>query len=257
MRILLVLLVIFAVLATNCERDKTALAPSLPDKNNIKLTYSREDSLEAEEFAIWFSGKLVAPPDVVDQLLFSLNYLRFAYSDSIAIYPDIKEVLGVRFMAPWPFGKLLVKFDGATTELVKNNQYAGWNNLAPALRPDTILNYLNTFEVFSYGFNEKYNPIRLAEIYKALPGVLFAEPDGIFFLDGTFPMFPGILDGELSYLFPQMAKYAPAGGFLYFRYINGKPLYLGQWNGHASSRPGWWEEAQKNIDDFSSWRGYP
>ena len=43
------------------------------------------------------------------------------------------------------------------------------------------------------GFSKDYNPLSLADIYRTLPGVLYAEQNALTFLMGTFPMFPGFL----------------------------------------------------------------
>jgi hypothetical protein len=105
------------------------------------------------------------------------------------------------------------------------------------------------------GFGEPYNPIRLAQIYQTLPGVFNAEPNGIFHAGGDFPIFPGLTENEMTYVFVANYLWAP-GPYLYFRYVRGKPIYFGQWSNSMDPRPTWWSDAKRNVDSFYVWSGY-
>jgi hypothetical protein len=81
-----------------------------------------------------------------------------------------------------------------------------------------------------------------------------AKTNYLGFTDGTFPMFPGIQSGEMSYVFVENYIIVP-GPYFYFRYINGKPTYIGQWTGYSAYSQPWATEARMNIDSFAVWHG--
>jgi hypothetical protein len=186
--------------------------------------------------------------------MYSLKYLRQTYTDSQSIDPSLEYVLNNRFLAPWVIGQLSVKFDSSTAIQVRNHQYDGWNLLDAAFRPDTFLQGPDDLGWTFFGFTKRYHPIRLAELYKILPGVLIAEPNYYMFAGGTFPMFPGTQSGEMTYVFVINGGDIH-GPYYYFRYINSKPMYIGQWSGFSGSPPSWWIDAKRNIDSFYAWKG--
>jgi hypothetical protein len=221
-----------------------------PEIARPQFIYSHEDSVEGGDIALWFDGRLVATQSSKSQLMYSLKYLRQSYADS----QSLGNVLSNRFLLPWEAGQLPVKFDSSTAIQVRNHKYSGWNLLDVSLRPDTILYGPDVLGWGFFGFSKDYNPISLAEIYKTLPGVLVAEPNYLGFTDGTFPMFPGIQSGEMSYVFVENYIIVP-GPYFYFRYINGKPTYIGQWTGYSAYSQPWATEARMNIDSFAVWHG--
>ena len=221
-----------------------------PEIARPQFIYSHEDCVEGGDIALWFDGRLVATQSSKSQLMYSLKYLRQSYADS----QSLGNVLSNRFLLPWEAGQLPVKFDSSTAIQVRNHHYIGWNLLEVRLRPDTILRAPDALGWSLLGFVKGYNPISLAGIYRTLPGVLFAEPNGIMFLDGTYPMFPGLQSGEMTYVFAKNYNdISPT--YLYFRYINGKPTYMGQWTGYWAYSQSWAAEARMNIDSFSVWHG--
>lgn len=242
------------LLALNCQRDKTPL--KLPYGNGetgrVHLEYSAGDSLEAFEFALWFSREVTPPDSLVGELLYNINLLRYIYGDS---YPSILSK-NVRFLTPWKRGELAVEFDDSTATLVRNGQYNGWNSLAKNLQPRGIIDDPDVMGIALISVSDSLNPLRLAKFYKHLPGILWAEPNYRSFstLSG-FPFFPGYKDGEFTYLFvlpPGMTQL-----YFYFKYINGRPVYMGTWQRLRGDRPppDWWPEARENISQFVNWAG--
>ena len=230
----LLLIIIYACSTSPTESD-----------NKIKLTYSAEDSLEAYNLALWFEGNLLPSKSTVDDLLFSINYLRYVYSDSFPV------LIENRFETPWETGKLIVGFDDSTAVLVNNHQYDGWNLLDSSLLPDSILEYPDRLGIALFGFDKEYNPLKLATFYKDLPGVEFSEPNYTTYFEGKHPVFPGLIDSQLSYVFVENYSYFP-GRHFYFKYMDGEPIFIGY---KLNDNPDWWAEAKKNIDQFYSWLG--
>jgi len=243
----LLALVIF--IACEGEKDITA-PPKIPsDENGIELVYTAEDTLEAQALACWFSGELLASDVVFSELLYNINYLRYVHGDSFSVLNEN------RFMAPWIIGELLIKFDDTTCTQIINREYTGWESLAEHLQPDTILRNPDTLGWGKLGFDEWYNPRRLAEIYVTLPGALNSTPNGIAWAGThTFPIFPGWVNEEMSYLFVHNGGSA-GGPFSYFKYINEEPQYIGTRHGFGEPEPDWWPEAQSIWFNFEIWDG--
>ena len=234
----------------NCERrdDIVSGENNPPNDNRIILDYSAEDTLEAQKLGLWFSGELLLSDSSFSKMLFSINYLRYVLGDSFSI------LINNRFMAPWQIGVLVVGFDDSTANQIINHQYTGWDSLEEYLRPDTILEYPDPLGIALFGFEEPFNPRQLSKIYENLPGVRFSEPNGYTFAGGTFPIFPGLKNGEMTYLFVQGYSYIP-GIYFYFKYINQEPVYVGEWDRSNQPQPDWWNEAKINIENFSTWDG--
>ena len=243
--IYLLLLIIFM----NCERgDNIMSGDTKPSNNNrIDLDYSLEDTLEAQKLGLWFSGDLLLSDSLFSEMLYSINYLRYVFGDPFTVLKN-------RFMPPWQIGVLLVGFDDSTANQVTNHQYTGWDSLEEYLRPDTIIEYPDRLGIALLGFEEQLNPWQLSKTYSTLPGVRFSEPNGYTFAGGTFPIFPGYLHGEMTYLFVQGYSYIPEYYF-YFKYLDQEPVFIGQWNPQSQPQPNWWDEAEVNIENFATWNG--
>ncbi len=184
----------------------------------------------------------------IKNFLYSINYLRFIYSDS---FPVLVEN---RFEIPLQAGEILVGFDDSTAVLVNNHQYSGWSLLDSALLPDSILEYPDRLGIARFGFDEQYNPLRLSTHYKNLPGVEFSEPNYSFYFNGSHPIFPGLKDGELSYVFVENCAYLP-NIYYYFKYIDGEPIFVGINNIFSQEDHDGWKEAKNNTDQFYEWLG--
>jgi hypothetical protein len=236
-----------------CTKNQP-VAPS-PEGGSLNFAYTREDSTEGAQFALWFEGNLLASDSTKRKVMYSLKYLRHRYSDSVNIYPAIAKVLATKFFAPWVIGEIVVRFDSISAKQVEAGVYTGWNSLDPSLRPDTIQSFLAAQRYGVLGFDEPYNPIRLSEIYRTLPGIVDAHENAIGWVsEMDFPLFPGLKDGELSYVFLE-------DGFLgrpyfYFRYVRGEPVLIGMWRPSTEQRPSWWADANQNIIGFSRWEGF-
>lgn len=239
-------LLLFSLLIA-CESDKKVVAP---EESGAELTYTADDTIEAQALACWFTADLVATDSLFSELLYSINYLRHVHGDSFSVLNEN------RFMAPWHIGELIVGFDAVTAALVHNHQYTGWDSLEEYLRPDSILEYPDRLGIALLGFDELYNPRRLADIYEELPGVVYSEPNAIGFItEATFPIFPGWIDEEMSYVFVHDYLYL-ASRYSYFKYINTEPQYIGTYDLLTSEpAPDWWAEAQLSIDNFYTWDG--
>jgi hypothetical protein len=222
----------------------------LSTSTRIDLTFSKADSLEADNMALWFSGSLTTPDSLKYFLLYNLNYLRYYFSDSISIDSNITYDLRRQFHEPWVIGEILVKYNDSAASQILNGTYKGWELLDSSLLPDRGLNQVDELRWAYYRFNKRYNPQLLAHIYMALPGVVTAEPNALAYEWG-FELFPGIANGEMTYLFKRSGP-----RYYYFRYINGKPKFIGLWQWNMDPQPDWYSMALANIDSFETWNGY-
>ena len=141
--------------------DVTAFYNDIEESNSFHLSYSRQDSIEAKKLALWFTGNITPPDEIVSEFLYNLNYLRYLYKDSFE-FLNPKEG-GRRFLPPWRVGELTIAFSDTTAEKVINNEYEGWQTLRANLRPDTILSYPDFQNICTVGFSNLLHPERLAK----------------------------------------------------------------------------------------------
>ena len=249
--------IFIAVLSTltffNCQKHDNPIQVS--ENTPLVFSYSHQDSVEGTNIALWFDGNLLAADSTKSRLMYSLKYLRQTYADSQTVHPSLDSVFLNRFFPPWVIGELSIGFDSTTAIQVRNHQYTGWNSLDIAIRPDTILQAPDLMGDALLGFSEPYNPARLAESYKTLPGVRWAEPNYAGYILGGYPVYPGKFSGEMGYVFLKNYDMEIHGPFYYFQYKNGKPIFVGEWSGSTVSLP-WGSAVQESVDSFSVWKGY-
>jgi len=236
--------VTISLCAINCAQEPT----SQPEQyHSTPIPYSHTDSVEASRMALRLSGDLVAPRALRDTLLYKLYLLRDTFKDSISSDSSIIFDVLHRYITPWMVGELSVHFDDSTASKVRNGTYQGWSLIDSSLRPDAMPWQPDSIFPAIFTFNEEYNPEYLARIYARLPGVTSAEPNFLTFT--LFPpvLYPRLINGELSCLFLLPAINEKN---LYFKYIHGKPEFLGTWKFNMTPRPPWYDEAKKNYDSF-------
>jgi len=220
----------------------------------IQLSYSKVDSIEAGEFAVWYSGQNRPSDSLISELLYSLNFLRDRFDKSIRDQDSLPVLRAEPFLPPWEVSAVLIGVDDSAARKINRREYDAWNRFPVYLRPAS-------YDSVRYGtvllrFDGLLHPRRLAELYKTLPGVTYAEPDGFGFATiATFPILPRFDGVDWSYVFTRGRTIGP---IWYFKYRHGTPHYVGVWN-RRDPVPPWWGEASLNMDEarFVSWDGPP
>lgn len=213
----------------------------------IQLSYSPEDTLEAIELAVWLTTELTPPDSVVSKMLYNINHLRSSFKDSV----NLQSCLSLRFLTPWLTNCILVKFDSITADLVRNKEYSGWTLLPDSVKPDSV-DPPDDLGWTLARYSRILNPWRLCDYFASLPGVVICEPNGRWFAGGTYPIFPGLRSGEMSYLFV-VNHFFGLGLYHYFYYENEKPKYAGVWSNSQNPKPSFWYDAKASIDSFYIW----
>ena len=204
------------LLLISCTEDLTVNPPveKYPD-----LCLNAEDSLEAIHIATFWDELLLPTDSTVESQLYHLNYLRQYWIDSL------EWIAEQRFMPPWKMGMLLVGFDDTTAQAIISGTYNGFQTLETHLLPDSV-GIPDRLYLTKLYYDEPYNPLRYGEIIDELPGVRFAEPNFINFLEWfDFPIQIGIIRNEWAYLFHRNSQQCPHH---YFRYNSGVPVYYGE-----------------------------
>ncbi len=234
----------------SCKTNTDAM--STIDDTNHNFNYTKADSIEALELSLWFSAELFPPDSMVSDFLYKLDLLRDTHGDTIAALDTSN-----RFSLPWKRNQLLVKFDDTTFQKVVNNIYIGWDTLPVQIQPDTILDTLEYVNLVLFGFNNYLHPRRLAEIYSELPGVIYAEQNGIMTagVGEDFPWYLGLTNDSLAFLFYD-GNWTTIFVYYYFKYINEQPIHFGTFNTAKDSIPDWWNEAVSIKLDFWTWNGF-
>ena len=240
--------ILTCLLFLSCSKSPTSI--DTRGSSRIQLSYSSADSSEARDLALWAEAQLVPSDSAVTEMLYSINYLRYCFKDSISF----QSFLSSRFLLPWTSTSINIKFEPVTAESVRNHTYTGWSLVPAQAKPDSV----EPPDVLQWSlvrYSQHRNPWRLCEIYAKLPGVVYCEPNGIGFAEGTFPIFAGVRNGQMSFLFVDGYLYMPSRQH-YFYYENQKPNYAGLWSYQQSPKPPWWQDAKTSIDSFYYWGKY-
>ncbi len=214
-----------------------------------RFSYTSADSIEAYEVALWFSGKLEPPDSTIRTHLYNLKFIRTIFQDSI-------PVSAIRFLPPWIVGEIAVKFDDTTAAKVRNSTYTGWNSLSPEFQPTDSSTIPDDLGWSLLKFRKPFHPRRLAEMYRLLPGVIYAEPNHYICIGGTCStVYPAIVDSIYSYYFVQGLLSGSHGE--YFKMIDNTPHYIGRWfAGSGDTMPSWYNEVGDIVYNFGTWDGY-
>lgn len=212
---------------------------------NLDLTIRENE--EAELMALCLSGQIFAPEELCNRVLNELSAIRSTFG---GIDPHMEHIT---FMPPFVAGQIMIAFDEATMQQVQNGAYTSWNDLnrASGMEKGTIKIYDHFVVVTS---KYRLHPLLLAAYYSSLPGVIYAEPDGIIG-DGS-RIYPRISGNKISYLFKYGAGDCSSGctyaHYFYFIVDNDVPELIGDWEPGAEEKPAWWGEAENNINTYRS-----
>jgi hypothetical protein len=256
--------ILIIMIASSCNDYLASDYPSSSEGHRsgyirrMHLSYTHADSIEAGNFAVWYSGQNCPSDSLISELLYSLNYLRYVYGDSVRFHDSI-SVVRTRFMAPWLVSALELGVNDSAAKKIDSGRYDAWNRFPAYLRPSSYSVDMNPwYKLATLGFKGLLHPRRLAELYDTLPGVRYATPMGFMFLDwGTFPIYPGFDGRDWSYLFTR-DNWAGPSTVWYFKYVDGVPHYIGVIN-PGDPEPTWWREAFLivNPPNFTHWDGPP
>lgn len=220
-----------------------------PGGREFELT--AEDYEEANLIALCLSGEITAPDDLSHRVLDDLASIRSEFGDMF------ESLQRIRFSPPWVPGCLLVGFDSATAQKVASGEYHDWDELNQKYQVKEInTSSIRNNWVVIY-FKDKLHPRRLSELYEVLPGVRYAEPNGI---GGDFSnIYPReTLAHGMTYLFREGWGDCPSGciynQYWYFPIYAFNPLIIRYWNPDEDPKaPSWWDEAKQNIELYHSW----
>jgi hypothetical protein len=237
------LLTLLFYLVINCSNPFSSLT-------DLDIELTPEDYVEAELIALCLSGELVAPDDIWDQVLRDLADIRSTHGDTFG------SILSIRFSPPWIVGNLIIGFDSSTAQMVANGDYNAWNQLNESYQVTEIDTRSIRYDWVLVHFKDRLHPRRLAEMYEVLPGVAYAEPNGI--MGDRSNIYPRQTFRGITYLFREGWGDCPSGCiyniYWYFVIEWNRPTFFGQWNPQENPRePDWWNEAKQNIDLYHKW----
>jgi hypothetical protein len=197
---------------------------------------------EAELISLCLSGELEAPEKLSQRVLNELAAIRSTYSD------EFEPITGLVFTAPWLVSCLIVGFDSSSAAQVARGEYHAWDDLNRRYHVSRIDTHAIKFRAVTLYFELVLHPRRLAERYRILPGVSYAEPNGLI---GDFPnVYPRKANGHMTYLFRYAQGDCPSGciysEYWYFVFSGNLPVFVGHWIPYEESQPDWWDEAGLN-----------
>jgi hypothetical protein len=198
---------------------------------------------EAELISLCLSGELEPPERLSQRVLNELAAIRSTYGD------DFDPITSLEFIPPWLVSCLIVGLDSSSAEQFVEGKYNAWDGLNEKYHVTRInISNISLGAVTLY-FERTLHPRRLAEEYRILPGVSYAEPNGLI---GDFPnVYPRKANGHLTYLFRYAQGDCPSGciysEYWYFVFSGNLPVFVGHWIPYEEPQPDWWDEAGLNI----------
>jgi hypothetical protein len=226
----------------NCS--KSTKSPSRNDDTETPVDFSPKENEEAELVALCLSEELVAPDSLYHRILNDLEAIRADFGDMF------EAVNGIGFRPPWMVSYLSMAFDESAAQLIAAGEYDAWDQLNEYYHVTDIK--IGGHGLVSLVFDGRLNPYRLAEQYRLLPGVLYAEPN---FRDGDGSnVYARQIDLGFSYLFRYARGDCPAGctynEYWYFVCEGGGPVFIGHWVFRSQPEPDWWQEARLNREHY-------
>ena len=197
---------------------------------------------EAKAIALCLSGELEAPENLSNRIMWDLVAIRSAFGD------EYEMIKAITFHPPWLEGCFIVAFDDTTYQKVAAGEYRAWDQLNARFR----ISRIDTTNLYGYvvlHFKGDLHPQRLAEIYSDLPGITYAEPNGI---EGDSPnLYARQTENGLTYLFRYAEGDCLSGcmynEYWYFVFKRGRPVLVGHWVFDTKTPlPNWWNEAKLN-----------
>ena len=265
--ILAILMIIFASALSGCAGASEVGNPGNPMPEIPTIEEVGEPS-EFELMSLCTSGQAFPPVELTTLFDGDIRNIRSQLFPEMT-EPDKATVTGITFAPPWAPGKVLIGFDDDTASLVASGQYREWDGLNSRFNVKEI-----DLHTINYGwalmeFNSKsIHPKYIAEQYKALPGIAYAEPD--YYIgdkSNIYPYIPGYVDGILPdgalnglryYLYRKGDGDCPDGctenKYWFFSADNNGITYMGYYNPDKSpEKPDWWGLAQKAINLYRTY----
>jgi len=237
MRTAVRILSLLACFALACDDDPVADRPADSQPDVVA------EDREADEAALWLSRELTSPPELYQTIHNDLVVIRGAYAGSV---PKVS----VKFRPLWVPSMIILSVDDDLKQQLLAGQPTSLdylNGVMQAIEVDTSKLEMPGLGFLVISFAGRKHSQRLAELYRTVPGVTAADPNG-WYGDGP-QLYPWRSpEGGMSYLFRDAFGDCPAGCiysiFYYFRRVNGQTEYVGSYDRRVDAEPSWWAEAK-------------
>lgn len=233
---LVFLFIILVLLMFACKG--TVKSPTQPIRSVVWET--PRENREAEEAALWLSDSLVAPENLYNAILNDLATIRAKYGE------DISEVQ-ITFAPPWVISQIIVGVSDEAKAQIFAGNYHDLDSLNSALRyTGETIRSVGLGNSILLSFKGRLNPERLAELYKKVKSVVWAEPN--WFYGDWSNVYPcGSMDGR-GYLFREAWGDCPSGCtencLFYFKVESSVIEYVGGWCTMVGPEPDWFSEVK-------------
>lgn len=136
----------------------------------VRISPDEEDYRDAEILALVSSGRLLAPPDLVEHIAADLAAIR-------SEYPHMKTI---RARPPWVIGEVLVRLTNWAWEAYLAGAYDGLDDLNEQYGPVDVSVCISRQHLLRLEFGKAYNPRVLSYVYDRAEGVEYAQPNHLF-----------------------------------------------------------------------------
>ena len=245
--LILIIVILMMALLSSCGRSVRStddpddpVVPNPPAVTPGMIDSADFPDEEAALMALWYCDQLIPAGEIYAQFRDALKSLRRDFGRSI---PEVN----IKFRFPAVVGELIIGLNDSAVAEIRNGTYHAWDSLNTLFRLKKIdTSFLsNDFNWVKLVFRGRLHPNYLALYYKNLPGVIYAEANGII---GDSPnIYPWILDGRVTFLARDAWGDCPSGciesHFFYFKETDSGFELIGDWR-FWTPVPDWWEEGR-------------
>lgn len=241
----LIITLMFVSLLAGCNESghSSSCMQQTPCVSQFSSASSMEDD-EASLMAIYISGELSAPENLIDEIDCDLEQIR----------NEVETAREIFFRPPWNEKRLIVGFDDVAAADVTEGLYHEWDSLNEEFGVSGTDLGLIERGVAILKFSESINPLTAGKYYSQLPGIEYAEPDHAA---GDCPnIYPLRSGGRMTYLVYNACGDSASGCIdkEYWYFGGDNPGFIGHWEPRTDpSEPDWWTEAEKNLDAYLMW----
>lgn len=199
-----------------------------------------EEKLEAEEMAIFLSGKLRAPAEMTRQIMEELRDIRATYKEEIG--EDALE--RIQFKPRWSTDRIRIILDAEAHKLYDNGQYHQWDKLNRIYGVAKIITFGEDFNCMVLSFGHHYHPGRLAEEYIKLDGIIYASANTLSDIERSSTIYAHVEGNNSTYVFYDQMSETYSNFLIFVFNEQHKPVLVGSYNSETDDeKPDWWPDA--------------
>lgn len=262
-RSMIVIAIISLVFSCSDDNNNVIMPPIDGDETALL------DTLEARNIAMWITGELTAPEELVLQILDDLKQIRADYLDILPL--DRWTQLPLRFWTPWENSAINLVVSSETYERYQRGEWEDFEILNDMYEMSSMTT-INTGTGGYYlmlRFEGEKNSIVLCDAYSQLGDAIQVKIEPSYYLKYLntaaglglklhYPvLWPYHIDNDVTYYYIKpLASPFPGityAEYWYFRSTGAGIILVGYWDRrNGGPWPEWWQEANLVFEELET-----